>query len=622
MIDCRYASLVAFLEARDTQLTLPFAGDDCGRQDGGRFGQGNNCAGDGGTSGSTATTARRPPSVSGSGRSSTANGFPSAWKKSADISHTGGVPGAEKMASLKVENPKSVTKISSAIGFESASSLIRFGAGDADGASVRISAEDASEISMQIVTVNTDIPVFDNGSRVGSTTVEVSVVKSEDETTAKYNYFQRDRQTRETIQREKASSASGESVTERRLGAAIMEKMLTSLEEAEKAGVDSATTMAAGAPGSSEYQGFRLWGRFGFDAMLEKATISFLRRDMEAGESVLSPEHAEKLESTGKLSLQELLSTKQGERWWKRRGTSMYMTLDFKDKESPGYKRYRKLLDRAKKAKEMGSRSLRDFFEFVYSSDQSVDAAEWRGFANDSADCRIASLMAFAAARNCGNGAGGFQKGNTCASGKLQDAAKGAAAGAVKGAAIAAGLTAPFPPYLIKGAAIGATVGAVKGLYDNHMQPTRVMQRIEKIGSSEKQVASLVKRLGGSPSSVAKVDGKKLVIAVKDSKNAKIFDVEMSDKKLVVSPSRKSGTLNSSEIAQVKKIASEHAPKEVSVVVNSKSPSYLAKLVKKGFKITANAAGNLIATAIAPATPALVMGTAEIVAEHIKKKKS
>jgi hypothetical protein len=160
----------------------------------------------------------------------------------------------------------------------------------------------------------------------------------------------------------------------------------------------------------------------------------------------------------------------------------------------------------------------------------------------------------------------------------------------------------------------------VKGLYDNSMQPTRVMKKIDEIGTSEKQVASLVERLGGSPQSVATVKEGKLTLRVKDSKGEKVFDVDMGKSRYTITPSRKSGTLTGDEIAQVKKIAEENAPKEVNVVVKSRSPSYMAKLVRKGFKVTANAAGNLIATVVLPTSASVAVAAMEGVVDSIKKK--
>jgi hypothetical protein len=240
---------------------------------------------------------------------------------------------------------------------------------------------------------------------------------------------------------------------------------------------------------------------------------------------------------------------------------------------------------------------------------------------NPAIECRFASLLAFAQSRNCGIGPGGFQSGNTCASGKAADAAKGAVAGAIKGAAVALGVTGPVPQFIAQGAAAGAAVGAVKGLYDNHMQPTRVMRQIRKIGSTEKQVSDLVKHLGGSPASMAKVAGGKLTLAIKDKSGKKIFDVAMNQKNFVVTPARKSGTLTKSEMAEVKKIADENSPKEVSVIVKSRSPSYLATLVKKGFRVTANAAGDVVATVVIPFIPGVVGTVVAVTAENLQKKK-
>ena len=236
-----------------------------------------------------------------------------------------------------------------------------------------------------------------------------------------------------------------------------------------------------------------------------------------------------------------------------------------------------------------------------------------------SLDARHASLLAFVGARNCGTGTGGFQSGNTCASGKLVDAASGATAGAFKGAAVALGVTG-MPTLAAKGAVIGAAVGAVKGLYDNARQPTRVMKKIERIGSSGQQVSSLVKRLGGTPKSIATVRGGKLTLAVKGKSGNKVFDVTMDSKRVIVTPSRKSGTLSIREVARVKAIAKEHAPREVSVVVKSKSPSYVATLVRKGFAITASTAGELLATVILPAAPSLIVTGAIVAKEKLLKR--
>ena len=236
---------------------------------------------------------------------------------------------------------------------------------------------------------------------------------------------------------------------------------------------------------------------------------------------------------------------------------------------------------------------------------------EWK------ADATIASLLAFAASRNCGNGPGGFQTGNTCASGKLADAAKGAAKGALSGAAAAAGGLSPYPPYIAKGAAVGAAAGAIKGLYDNKMRPTRVMEKVSDVGSTEKKISSLVKKLGGTPSSSADVRHGKLQLTVRNEAGKKIFHVQIGKDDVVIYPRNATGTLSDSQITKVKQVAKESVPKHVSVEVKSTSRAYMVRLVKNGFKIAANAAGTLIATAVFAPVADTVVGDA---AYSLKKK--
>jgi hypothetical protein len=636
-LQARYADLIAFVEERDRQLMLPM-GEDCGRQSG-QFAPGNTCAsGDGGGGGqdSPGGQARpprpRPNPVTGGPRANTSNGFPAAWNKDRPLSHRGGLPGVPDIQQISADNAKQVTEIAKESGFKSVASLVRFGAGDGKNAEVDLTSEVLKVRTpdgfsdRKGVKIESTVPVYMGGNPepgqrpVGNVTLEVQLRKNgDDPPVAYYGLFSVDYDIKAAIGREKAASPHGESAIERNIGAAIIDKMIASLAEAEQAGASKAATFAAGSESDSTYKGYRLWGRFGFDAPLSPARVSQILEDSKnLPEPVLSPQNEARARNGEVLTLQDLLSTKAGEKYWSRKGSSINLTLDFSDKNSAGYQRYKKMLERVKKAKDRGQRSYEEFCEFALTT--SRDLAEWRGFRQDSLECRYASLLAFSQSRNCGTGEGGFQKGNTCAGGKIADAAAGAASGAVKGAVIAAGVTGPFPPYVIKGAAVGAAVGAVKGLYDNSMQPTRVMKKIDEIGTSEKQVASLVERLGGSPQSVATVKEGKLTLRVKDSKGEKVFDVDMGKSRYTITPSRKSGTLTGDEIAQVKKIAEENAPKEVNVVVKSRSPSYMAKLVRKGFKVTANAAGNLIATVVLPTSASVAVAAMEGVVDSIKKK--
>ena len=231
-------------------------------------------------------------------------------------------------------------------------------------------------------------------------------------------------------------------------------------------------------------------------------------------------------------------------------------------------------------------------------------------------DARLASLLAFAEARNCGNGPGGFQTGNTCAKGAAADAAKGAVAGAVKGAVT--GLVTGGPAAVKPGAAIGAAYGAVKGVYDNQMRPTRVKNAIDKVGSSEVKIASLVKSLGGTKSSSANVKGGKLTLTIRNSSGKKTFHVEMTKDKITFYPRRATGQLTDKEISRIKGVAKDSFPKSVSIVVKNSSSAYVARLVKNGFSVAAGAAADVLAVSyIAPVVDTVVGD----IAYSLKKKR-
>jgi hypothetical protein len=235
-----------------------------------------------------------------------------------------------------------------------------------------------------------------------------------------------------------------------------------------------------------------------------------------------------------------------------------------------------------------------------------------------SIDARYASLLAFAESRDCGQDPDGkFSKGNTCAGGIAADAAKGAAAGAVFGAV--SGFAKSFlPQAAATGAAAGAVAGAVKGIYDNQMRPTRVSARIEKVGMTDESVAGLVKGLGGTSKSLASTNGRSgltLTIRAKGGRISHVVDI--TDKKVSIYPVSGRKEMTDDQIATIKKIASDNAAKETTVVVKTNSLSYASRLAKKGFVVAAKGAGILSATAItssyAPVVPDMVLGITDLV---------
>jgi hypothetical protein len=234
-----------------------------------------------------------------------------------------------------------------------------------------------------------------------------------------------------------------------------------------------------------------------------------------------------------------------------------------------------------------------------------------------SLDARYASLLAFAESRDCGQDADGkFSKGNTCASGLAADVASSAAKGAALGAASGFGKT--FTPQgAASGAAYGAVAGAVKGIYDNKMRPTRVSERITRVGLTDEKVAAMVKGLGGTGKSLASTNGKSGLTLTIRGKGGKVSHVvDISDKKVSIYPMSGRREMTDEQIATIKKVASDVAPKETTVVVKTNSLSYASRLAKKGFSVAASKAGVITATALvsaaAPSVPDAVLGTVDL----------
>lgn len=788
-IEQRVADLLEFLEARDRQLSLPFSecGDD-DRQEGGRFGPGNNCGGSG---------------SSGQG-AAPQTGYPSSWGSQDRVSSTSNLPHGVRR--LEVSNAKTVKSLAEEMGVGNVSDLLTVGAATAKGAEVTIEGKDVKqwtangEKRLRVVTISSEAEVEGGGN----VTAEVSLRSTEGkEPYVYYDYFQVDETVRQKIRQEKSGSEGGLSPTERKVSAAMVDQMLESLAAADEAGIKLAKTSAAGSPGDSSFKGYRLWGRFGFDGEIPSRVRTKLSQAISEGQSPLSADQEEAFKTKGDISLQELLSTKPGERWWSQNGDGMPMTLDFSKKDSPGYKRFRDFLDKHRRAKKRGEgRDYLDFVDFVCRSSVSRDLEEWAGFseverrsdcgkdedgkfakgndcggggkaggsqqkplnANDpeavkafiaqmaketgldihgrpapkgsprpsvdpqdrpkslhqqrleaagkwsdtagaeksreqqakfqeslayhddidplkdllrssglgwgsyasqanefvrksrgtpqqttkkefnrkaaqaasQGDESLAKfldeagmselarkLRAKREQRNCGTGSGGFQKGNTCAGAAAADVAAGAAKGAVAGAAAAVGKTGAFPPAVAAGAGAGAAIGAVKGLYDNRMRPTRAGKAIKSIGSSDEQVASLVKGLGGSPKSVAEADGRNAVtLSIKGQDGKSRFDVRMTKDEVRIKPASGRENLTARDIGKIKKIAEENSPKSVKIVVDAVPTSVLAKIVKAGGSLALDAAGALVAAFVIPSAPAIagtvIEGTTGIDVEKTK----
>lgn len=754
-LDCRIAGLLAFYESRNC--------DDADKGPGGQFTEGNDCGGGGGSGGAakaedTNTLRVVPLPSSGSVRLGAAK-----------IKRAPPFRGAEKLASLSVDEAANVRSAQKQLDNSTFGELAKILVADVENANVKLTTDSQTIVSQSEILVDTK----------DATKGKISIVTS-------LNYGRPPYLTYETFSLNEKAKKSASSVS---FANDIMDLMLDSLEQAEKSGVAYVETHAAGDAGDKTWQGYRLWGKFGFDAeLLPRWRYDDIPDDVLGKEAMLSRKAGDP------ITLQQLLATPQGTKWWQKNGSTIRIGIDFTDKESLGYKRFKKLLEVRKRHRERGGEK-RSFMQWLYETDdvseqslieyrncgtgaggfqkgnecsgsegkppvespknvrrkgdqtgvarklysigtterkvseligelggspksstvdingnrvnvhvrdksgknlyfmeirysgarlypleakgklsqgeakkfaESVrkampakygkktdqdfkvsvmkdpeDFKQWQREDDEriksvedkyrfslelpphqrpkkskrSLEITYASLLAFADARNCGTGAGGFQKGNSCGGGgslKTQEgsatsAAKGAVSGAVKGAAtgFAVGGVAGLAP----GAAAGAVIGAVRGIYDDKMRPTRVSKRLESYGVTEPKISSLVKKLGGSSESSAKLARQSVVVDVKDDSGKKLFKVEIENSEVTIYPSSKTGKLSDGELKKVKELAREFVPQQVNVVVKPSNTAYTKKLIGKGMKIAAKAAGLYIAHWTVPAVLGEVEGS-------------
>lgn len=278
---------------------------DCGRIEGGRFGPKNDCASE--------------------------DGADESWKDS-DREYTfsnhdpdsgpSPVRGGPFIHGISIENPKSVASAMENVGVSTMTGVVGIGGGLTRGASTSVwTPKEGTKLKVDV-----QIPIDPEDDDVGFMNASVTIDKdpSSGESFVYYDTLYADIET---------GNANVTGTESKRVSSLLLQVFPESLAAAEKAGVGYATTYAMG-DNENEYKGYRLWPKFGFDAELTPA----IRKSIP--------------KSVGKpRTVQELISTTEGDRWWNENGTSLHMTLDFKDNSSEGYRKYKSALTRARRMK-------------------------------------------------------------------------------------------------------------------------------------------------------------------------------------------------------------------------------------------------------------------------------
>jgi hypothetical protein len=80
------------------------------------------------------------------------------------------------------------------------------------------------------------------------------------------------------------------------------------------------------------------------------------------------------------LTIQELISSREGDRWWDENGSDVNLTLDLRDKSSPGYKKWTEMKARLPKLRERNK--SRSFFDSLVESRAFCPTGEGGGILN------------------------------------------------------------------------------------------------------------------------------------------------------------------------------------------------------------------------------------------------
>lgn len=263
------------------------------------------------------------------------------WKKSGDREYvykpgSGKSPivGGDDIRLLSIESPKNVASAMKGMKIGSLTDVVAIGGGLTRGAFTSIH-ESSGEIH-----VMSDVPL-DKSSGFSSGSMSSTVSLGVDNEGKKYV----DYGTMSAVTDAGTANLTGKEAA--RASSLLLEKFPQSLAAAERAGFDYVKTFAMGDK-DSEFKGYRLWPQFGFDAPIDPDIRKTIPKEVVSHDKP--------------LTIQKLISTAIGTKWWNENGESMGMTLNLKDKKSDGYKRFQKMSAMAERLKKRNEgRSLYDF---------------------------------------------------------------------------------------------------------------------------------------------------------------------------------------------------------------------------------------------------------------------
>ena len=306
--------------------------DNTDRQDGGKFGQGNDCAGDG-------TAAATAPRAS------------SAWKsKQGPVFYEGErlatKPPAKSLAGAKkveIVDGELVAGSLKEVGVTLDQAVKTCGAVTPDSEIIVshgglremvtfMSSRNPPRVVEDRVTVISKMDVADIQ---GAATVAASLARDDGDLVMTYTML--------TVSDEAQQKAQFSVARQ------MMKGTVESVTQAEKLGVDRVEMLAAGSVSNKSFKGYRIWPRLGFDGVIPRKSITptytlktglFNSYGSKIPDGILSPK-AKAEKKSGALTIQSLYETSEGQKWWEENGSEMEMTLSIGDNKSPGWERFK-----------------------------------------------------------------------------------------------------------------------------------------------------------------------------------------------------------------------------------------------------------------------------------------
>lgn len=290
------------------------------------------------------------------------------WKKETSVSLSGDslkekppYIGASKARKVTISDSAGLQSAMSKLGISSLDSLAVMGAATIRGSRVEFLGGRSD------IYIENKIPIAKDvyATSEGSFEIDVSLSKDGDDTVLYFGGMYPDREATSSPERiSKATSIMQQAVIE-------------SVMAAESAGVARIDMAAAGGEQYS-LKGYRLWPQFGFDAPLENShkhalakadpaliekVMRLARPDLFATRIQPSPSVLAAAVSQSPVTVQHLIASREGDRWWDKNGSTLSMSLDFKNKSGLGYTKFQ---DKAKRLVRLKGRNQdRSYLEWL-----------------------------------------------------------------------------------------------------------------------------------------------------------------------------------------------------------------------------------------------------------------